>query len=373
MILAGGRVAQSAEKARSCDLEIRSRSRVHIDTSGHLVLPGLINAHDHLEFNLYPRLGRGPYPNSKAWAEDIYAPDRDPIRQHLQVPKAVRLLWGGIKNLLSGVTTVCHHNRRNDPTLDDNFPIRVVKRFGWAHSLEFSADVQRRFLETPKSWPFILHLGEATDARGREEIFQLHAMGALDHRTVLVHAVALDRKGMALVRKCGGSVVWCPSSNLFLLGRTLDPSVFRSGLPVALGSDSALTADGDLLDELRVGLRSIDAVTLYRMVTDTPRRCLRLPDTPGDVALFRDSGLNPAETLLNAGPPELVIVGGRIRLASVGFAARLPGEMVRRMFRFMADGREMLVDVDVCRLWRETAAVLGSEFRLAGKRVVPCT
>src|SRR5262249_32535773 len=109
-----------------------------IDIDGYVALPGLINAHDHLEFNLYPRLGRGPYPNSKAWSEDIYAPDRDPIRQHLQVPKSVRLLWGGIKNLLNGVTTVCHHNRRNDPTLDAGFPIRVVKRFGWAHSLDFS-------------------------------------------------------------------------------------------------------------------------------------------------------------------------------------------------------------------------------------------
>ena len=90
-----------------------------------------------------------------------------------------------------------------------------------------------------------------------DEIFRLHALGALDHRTVLVHAVALDKKGLALARKCGCSLVWCPSSNLFLLGKTLDASVLRSGLPIALGSDSALTADGDLLDELQVGRATV--------------------------------------------------------------------------------------------------------------------
>jgi cytosine/adenosine deaminase-related metal-dependent hydrolase len=387
MILTDGRVAQSASKARKCDLKIdrgrvvalSSDSTSRIDAGGHIILPGLINAHDHLEFNLYPRLGHGPYPNSKAWADDIYVPHCDPVRQHLRVPKAVRLLWGGIKNLLSGVTTVCHHNRRDDPTLDNDFPVRVLKRFGWAHSLEFSPDVRQRYLATPKSWPFILHLGEATDAQGREEIFKLHAMGVLGPSTVLVHAVALDKKGAALVRQRGGSLIWCPSSNLFLLGRTLTARVLQSGLPVALGTDSALTAEGDLLDELKVGRRTarLDCPTLYRMVTESPRALLRLPEgygalepgSPSDVAVFRDLGLDPSETLLEAGPPEMVMVGGKVHLASVEFAERIPPAVVRRMFRFRAAGREMFCSRDIGELYRKTAPILGTDFRLAGRKV----
>src|SRR5258705_13265120 len=139
VILHGARVAQGPDAAVELDLEIRngkihalrkpSKSARGMDLAGHLILPGLINAHDHLEFNLYPRLGRGPYPNSGAWARDVYHPDESPIREQLAIPKETRLLWGGLKNLLSGVTTVCHHNPRDQPVFDRHFPAPGVHAF----------------------------------------------------------------------------------------------------------------------------------------------------------------------------------------------------------------------------------------------------
>jgi hypothetical protein len=119
-------------------------------------MPGLINAHDHLEFNLFPQLGRGTYPNAAAWARDIYHPGRSPIREQLRVPKPVRLWWGALKNLLSGVTTVCHHNPYEREVFGVDFPVRVVRRFSWAHSLGSSrtwprASARRR--RPTRFWP----------------------------------------------------------------------------------------------------------------------------------------------------------------------------------------------------------------------------
>jgi cytosine/adenosine deaminase-related metal-dependent hydrolase len=380
MILRGARVALSAEEAEVLDIEIAggkiqsmrkpSRKARAANLDGLLILPGLINAHDHLEFNLYPRLGLGPYANAGAWARDVYRPDESPIAEHLRVPKNTRLLWGGVKNLLSGVTTVCHHNPRA-PVFDRHFPVRVVKQFGWAHSLEFSPDLSERFQRTPPAWPFILHLGEGVDRAAKREIFALNEMGALDSRTVLTHAVALGARGLQLAKQRGASVIWCPTSNLFVLGRTLSGEALRSCIPIALGTDSALTAEGDLLDEIRAARRvsKLPAAVIYNMVTAGAAKILRLrrsagtlvPGGPADLIAIADDGRSPAEALLRAEGPALVMIGGVVKLA----------RKATGLHRLKVEGRgDVVVDANVPRLRRQAEQFLGPELRLAGRRVI---
>ena len=84
-----------------------------IDLERSFVFAGLINAHDHLELNSQPRLKwREKYTNASDWIADFQP--RFATDPALAVTKAETLddrVWvGGLKNLLAGVTTVCHHN-----------------------------------------------------------------------------------------------------------------------------------------------------------------------------------------------------------------------------------------------------------------------
>jgi cytosine/adenosine deaminase-related metal-dependent hydrolase len=286
-----------------------------MNLDGLVLLPGLINAHDHLEFNLFPRLGCGPYANATDWALDIYHPEDAPVRDHLQVPKRVRLFWGGIKNLLAGVTTVVHHNPYEPDIFGDDFPVRVVRHFGWAHSRRFSPDIRERYEATPPDAPFIIHACEGTDQAAADEIRELDALGVLGPRTVIVHGVGLDSAGIDLMLERGASLIWCPSSNHFTLGRTISTEVLNSGIPNALGTDSALTGQGDLLDELELATRYVPRARAYEMVTTEPARILRLNlDRSGDLVAVKDQ---------RDLTPELVVIGGRIKLISERLAPQI--------------------------------------------------
>ncbi|HEX7359291.1 MAG TPA: amidohydrolase family protein [Bryobacteraceae bacterium] len=345
--------------------------------SGCLILPGLINAHDHLELNLFPKLGRGIYPDATAWAADIYHPQKSPIKDQLAIAKSARVRWGAIKNLLSGVTTVAHHNRLPPAALGRDLPVRLVSRFGWAHSLRFCPDWLRRSQTTPRRYPFIIHAAEGTSEAARREITMLESAGALHSSTVLVHGVAIGRKELALVSSAGCSLVWCPSSNHFTLGRTLDRKILESGIPIALGNDSAMTAKGDLLDELRFAERTLPAERLYDMVTSTAARILKLPlgfgeirdGGPADLLAIRDDGVTPAQSLLRA-VPKLVMVAGHIELVSADCRIQgLEALFDTRSWLTVADRGAYFLSQPVESLVEETRRILRHEIKLSAKVV----
>jgi cytosine/adenosine deaminase-related metal-dependent hydrolase len=384
VILHGARVALSATESARIDLAITRgqvafstcKSGPTVDLSGCLLLPGLINAHDHLEFALFPRLGRGPYPNATAWAADIYRPAESPIREHLRVPQWVRFCWGGLKNLLCGVTLVAHHNPFHPAVFDNRFPVRVLERFGWSHSLAFSPDMCDRYQQTPPHWPFLVHAAEGVDQHARAELRRLDADGVLSARTVVVHGVGLDSEDLHIMERRRASLVWCPSSNLFTLSRTVGPTVLRSGIRVALGTDSPLTAAGDMVDEIRAA-RSETGIPLeeiYQMVTTRAAAVLRLGSRYGvirdggvaDLVAVPDQGPTPAQALENL-EPQLVMIAGRIRLLSERLARRVAWPLA---YPIEVQGRgRYLVDVDVPALYSEASQAVAGPVSLGGKAV----
>ncbi len=384
MRLTGARVASGPRAAGRRDVTVRNGRILlsvmagirekELDLTGYLLLPGLINSHDHLEFNLFPRLGQGIYSNAREWAADIFHPDVSPVREHLSIPMPIRLVWGGLRNLLSGVTTVAHHNPCSADVFEAGFPVRVLRHFGWAHSLDFSPDLADRYHNSPRNQPFILHAAEGIDQKAVGEILRLDAMGVLSPRTVLVHGLAIARPEIELLLRRRSSVIWCPGSNLAMFARTLSREALSSGIPIALGTDSALSFAGDMADELSTASQhGVTPEELYRMVTSTPASILRLRDGRGwirhggaaDLVAVEDHGQTPAEALLEL-RPKMVMTAGRIRLLS----GSLPRAVAGPLNHIHVEGRgDYYVDVDVRHLDAEARHALGSDYTLAGRRV----
>jgi cytosine/adenosine deaminase-related metal-dependent hydrolase/SAM-dependent methyltransferase len=352
-----------------------------LDLHGLLAFPGLINSHDHLEFALFPRLGRGGYHNFMQWVEDIHAPDSSPVREHRCVPRDTRLRWGGLRNLLCGVTTVCHHNPYEPQVFENNFPVRVLRDFGWAHSLPLCVDIAEKKRATPEGQPFIIHLGEGVDADSAEDIFRLIREFPLDSDTVLVHCLGLDDAGRALLRRSDASVIWCSSSNVFLFGATLSRADLRDFPTVILGNDSPLTAEGDLLDEIRFARErtGVSPEDLYAMVTTKAAKVLRLREGQGTIRVasyadffaVADRGLSPAATLsqISFRDVELVVLGGRVFLASPEMVKRMPRAVFQGLELLRVDGQLRWVRAGVSRLYADAECHLGDEIKMGGRRI----
>lgn len=364
------------------------------DLDGAFVLPGLVNAHDHLELNHYGRLKiRDRYANASEWIAEL--------RPRLQGDAAIRtnsrhtlgdrLFIGGLKSLLAGVTTVAHHNPVYRQ-IGSAVPVRVVRRFGWAHSFalqrepvgargEPGGDVRERYTSTPPDLPFIVHAAEGVDRAAADELPHLASLGCLAKNTVIVHGVALTVDGWREVMAVGASLVWCPSSNHFLFGKTIPVRQFLDEAPDAwhhlcLGTDSRVTGSRDLLDELRFAA-SVDDVTpaeLLRMVTATPASVLRLPDAgrlavgvPADLLVIPALGPDAPRALVETRREDvlLVTIGGRPLIGAPAhravFGARRSGvrsiavDGVAKLMEHRLAGR-----LERCRI-REPGVAIGAE------------
>lgn len=351
-----------------------SRHDIVIDLDGAYVLPGLINAHDHLELNHYgPLKYQDRYTNVSQWVDDM--------RPRLQGDAAIRagqshrlghrLFVGGLKNLLAGVTTVAHHNPLYRE-IGRFCPVRVVREFGWAHSYllegqpvgargETGGNIVDRHRATPAHQPFILHLAEGVDAAATAELEMFEEGGCLTANAALVHGVAISPEQWQRVTEAGASLVWCPASNQFLFGQTatvrplLDDPRMRQR--VALGSDSRISGARDLLDELRVAHNAahLTAAEALRLVTTAPADVLRLKSAgqisagrPADFTVLPPSAATAGAALLNTYRKDvkLVTIAGRPLVGDAEFV-RVFSERSVRTRPIVVDGESKLLDASI--------------------------
>jgi cytosine/adenosine deaminase-related metal-dependent hydrolase len=234
---------------------ITSLSSVHTPMTGKeiriyfqdcIAFPGLINSHDHLEFNLFPQLGGKVYDDYLEWGPDIHLHSNDLVNSVLQVPKQLRVQWGLYKNLLNGITTVVHHGA---PAHMINPLIDV---FGHCYSLHsvrlehyWKLKLNNPFL---RNWPFAIHVGEGTSKAARDEVDELLRWNIFKRRLIGIHAVAMSEEQARNFE----AVVWCPDSNFFLLGKTAAIDNLRHVTSILFGTDSTISSHWSIWHHLRL-------------------------------------------------------------------------------------------------------------------------
>lgn len=284
-----------------------------------VVFPGLINSHDHLDFNLFPQLGDRTYHNYTEWGNYIHQKYPHEIAAVLKVPQAMRTQWGLYKNLLCGVTTVINHGEKLNV---DNSPVSVINNCQSLHSVQFEKQWKRR-LNNPlkKHIPVVIHTGEGVNSLASDEINQLLRWNLLQRKLIGVHGVAMN---LTQAKKFK-ALVWCPVSNYFLLGTTAPVHRLKEKLPILFGTDSTLTGHWNIWEHIHIAHKTgyLRESELYASLTTQPATIWGLNSgtvTPGldaDLVIARlKNRPNTVNGLLSINPADilLVISKGNIRL-----------------------------------------------------------
>ncbi|MEP6673925.1 MAG: amidohydrolase family protein [Ferruginibacter sp.] len=238
----------------------------NIQFSDAIVFPGLINSHDHLDFNLFPQTGNRIYKNYKEWADDIQMNNRSSLDTVLKIPKDLRIQYGLYKNLLNGFTTVVNHGKQLS-VADDL--ITVLQDCHSLHSVLLEKNWKWK-LNNPFAGkkPYVIHAGEGTDQQSKKEIDELIKWNIFKKELIAVHGVAMNKKQAEHFK----ALIWCPASNYFLLGATANIDQLKTFTNIVFGTDSTLSSPWNAWDHIRLARRTamITDKELFNMLTENP-------------------------------------------------------------------------------------------------------
>jgi cytosine/adenosine deaminase-related metal-dependent hydrolase len=301
-----------------------------LDLEGALAFPGLINSHDHLDFNLFPPLANKIYGNYTEWGPDILANNKADIQPILRIPQRLRTLWGIYKNLLNGFTTVVNHG---EPLDTANSPITVFQDCCCLHSVGFEPRWKWKLNRPRFNWLkprhrrktdtyIALHVGEGTDTSAGKEIDRLIRWNLFRRPLIGIHGVAMTEEQASSFR----ALVWCPASNYFLLDHTAAVDRLKTKLPILFGTDSTLTAGWNHWTQIRMtrDLRLATDHELLEMLTTAPAAAWGLKDRGSlaagqraDLVIAKPrAGLTGMDAFYGLDPQDLLLIlhEGNIRL-----------------------------------------------------------
>jgi cytosine/adenosine deaminase-related metal-dependent hydrolase len=347
------------------------------DLGGGVLLPGLVNAHCHLELShLSGRVdpGRG----FVAWIEDVVASRGQAAEDDVRsaTAAAIRFLEergtvavGDVSNALGHLDLLAASRLSAVVFLEllGWDPGKADAVVGWAdervaavapglrpgvevrlaahapHSV--SPALLRRLVE--RGGPAAIHLAESADEAGflangsgewpaflerrglghvpflppaESPVRYADRLGALHPRLVAAHGVDVDAADREILARRGVSVVLCPRSNRSLGVGTADaPALAAAGVRLALGTDSLASVETlDVLDDavqLHRQFPGLDPAAIVRMATLGGAEALGLADL-GAIAPGKRAALAFAAAASGSDPCAFLL-SGEARLAPV--------------------------------------------------------
>lgn len=360
-----------------------SATRV-VDRPGHVVVPGLVNAHTHAAMSLFRGLAddlplgewleRHIWPAEGRWASPEFVRDGTELAllemirggttcfsdmyffpdvvARAAIEHGLRACVGMIViEMPTAWAQTTEEYFSKGLAVHDQFRDHTQVRTSFAPHAPYSVSDpvfrQIRMLADELDTTIQMHLHETADEitrsladHGARPLARLHALGLVGPQLLAIHMTQVDDVDLALLAASGASVIHCPESNMKLAsGSCPVGQLLAAGINVALGTDGAASNnDLDMLAEMRSAAllgklvagdpTAVTAEDALRMATINGARALGLDREIGSLVPGKQADLITIDLRGAATQPvhnplsQLVYSAGRDQVADAWVAGR---------------------------------------------------
>lgn len=307
-----------------------------------VISPGLINAHDHLQYNVLPPWQHEElYEHRYQWqAADEYDLYRTAYLDISGSQDCEIMKWAELRNLVAGATSAVGSSGgdcinvfiRNLDEPSDASHITSYEMYYTASDVteKFDASDAEKYVEEIASGEtdaLLAHVGEGINGTVRAEIDWMLDIGLSGPHVGYIHATDATAEQLARMSATGTTIVWSPRSNVDLYGAATPVDVaWRMGVPIVLSPDwtwsGSMSPAHELScanDFLRARRSEITDVELWSWVTGKAASLLALEGRIGslevgawaDIAVFAWSA-EPYRAVIQSGAEDvfLTVVAG---------------------------------------------------------------
>jgi Amidohydrolase family/Thrombospondin type 3 repeat len=242
-----------------------------IACDGPVIAPGLINAHDHTEYDTAPpiQVGMTRWDHRNGWRKGTGGemklteptPSSDP---QVLAAAELRFVMGGatsiigsggvrgfLRNLASYPDTTLTEGLVGETVFFDTFPL------GDSSGKEIPSGCTYTGVRSSGSafsgGAYAPHIAEGVNAAAENEFTCAFGMyGLVTGQTSIIHGVGLTGADIQKIASASAKLIWSPRSNIALYGNTAEIPTFKAlGVPIALGTDWLASGSMNMLRELK--------------------------------------------------------------------------------------------------------------------------
>lgn len=272
LISSSGKIACAA---CDCSGEAGFAGATVLECADAVVSPGLVNAHEHLNFaegppKLHPE---ERFDHRHDWRRGKNGHTRIPSPRNEGGNKGI--LWGELRHLMGGATTVngsggvaglLRNLDRNEPLQEglgnssvqySTFPLSDTSgstRNGDCNYSNIDSPTESGIMNGAAYTP---HISEGINEEARNEFLCLSRSDnggedVLLPKTSIIHAIGITPVDTLAIAAEQASVIWSPRSNIDLYGHTAQVTMMaRYGITLALGTDWVVSGSMNMLREMR--------------------------------------------------------------------------------------------------------------------------